>query len=122
VILKRTESGKLDLMYMHEFAIERQIAFKPIDPKNPWVEKELEPGEYIVLPLTSGCSIQRPEFAKRVKKIQLLGKDGQLTPIAALTARDIFRRLDSVSVENSLQLDEVNLFLDRGYGEQMDMR
>lgn len=47
VILRKDTNGKLELIYMKEFQCERQIE----------LEIELDVGEYVVLPRTSGCGI-----------------------------------------------------------------
>lgn len=59
VILRKDPSGKLELIYMKEFQCERQIE----------LEIELDVGEYVVLPRTSGCGIQRPPNAQKQGKI-----------------------------------------------------
>ena len=92
VILRKDPSGKLELIYMKEFQSERQIE----------LEIELDVGEYVVLPRTSGCGIQRPPNAQKQAKIQLLDKNGELSSIAALIAKDLFRRLDKISIDNAL--------------------
>jgi hypothetical protein len=48
VILKKDQTtGQLDLIYMKEFQTERQIE----------LDVELDKGEYLILPRTSGCGI-----------------------------------------------------------------
>ena len=44
-VLQKTSRGGLELIYMKEFSAERQVE----------LDVELEPGEYVILPRTSGC-------------------------------------------------------------------
>jgi hypothetical protein len=44
-ILQKTSKGSHDLIFMKDFSAERQVE----------LDVELEPGEYIILPRTSGC-------------------------------------------------------------------
>jgi len=52
-ILLKSDHG-LELVYMKEFTSERQVE----------LDVDLEPGEYIILPRTSGCNLRRPNSAK----------------------------------------------------------
>jgi len=70
---------------------------------------ELEPGEYLILPRTSGCSLKRPPTAK-AEYIKLLDASGELHPLLDLTARDIFRRLDKVMINNIVEFSEFQEF------------
>jgi calpain-15 len=83
VILKRTPDGSVSLERMKELAFERQIE----------LEVELEPGSYIILPRTTGCSLRRPADA-REENIKLLRSTGQLHEQAESTIKDIFRKFD----------------------------
>ena len=49
-ILKRTAEG-VDLVDLKDFVQERQCE----------IEVSLEPGSYIILPRTTGCTLKRPE-------------------------------------------------------------
>ena len=80
---------------MKEFSAERQVE----------LDVELEPGEYVVLPRTSGCTLRRPVGAKS-ENIRMVDGSGHLHPIVELTIRDIFRRLDKYLVNNILELAE----------------
>lgn len=93
-ILKSTEMG-LELVYMKEFTAERQVE----------LDVELEPGNYFLLPRTSGCGFHRPADAKK-EHIKLMDKSGDLTPMAELMVKDIFRRLDDFMVNNKLEYKE----------------
>ena len=80
---------------MKEFSAERQVE----------LDVELDAGEYLILPRTSGCTMKRPPAAKS-EYIKLLDNNGDLNPIADLCIRDIFRRLDKVVINNILEYSE----------------
>src|SRR4051812_38777114 len=94
-ILQRNKRGGFDLIYMKEFSNERQVE----------LDIELEPGEYLVLPRSSGCNLRRPLGAKS-EYIKLVDGKGDLNPLAELCIRDIFRRLDKVQINNILEFSE----------------
>lgn len=75
---------------MREFATERQVE----------LEVELPPGEYVVLPRTSGCGLIRPKSAKKESMNLIDPRTKELTHIAELTIKDIFRRLDKIELNN----------------------
>lgn len=87
---------------MKEFSAERQVE----------LDVELEAGEYLILPRTSGCTMKRPPAAKS-EYIKLLDGNGDLNPIAELCIRDIFRRLDKVIINNILEFSEFQEFYSR---------
>lgn len=66
---------------------------------------ELDQGEYLILPRTSGCNLKRPPAAK-AEYIKILDGNGELNPLAELVIRDIFRRLDKVMINNILEYSE----------------
>lgn len=67
-----------------EFKFERQVD----------LEVELEPGNYIVLPRTSGCAMRKPETLSD-EPVSLIDKmTGSLTEDAVSTVTDIFRKFD----------------------------
>ncbi len=47
VVLKRTNDNNVELVDLKDFAIERQVE----------LEVNLEPGSYIILPRTTGCTL-----------------------------------------------------------------
>ena len=53
----------------------------------------LEPGQYMVVPRTSGCWLKRPEKAE-AEQISLLDNEGKLHPLFIATITDIFRKYD----------------------------
>lgn len=76
------------------------------------LDVELEPGEYLILPRTSGCTMKRPPAAKS-EYIKLLDNSGELNPVAELCIRDIFRRLDKVIINNIVEYSEFQEFYSR---------
>jgi hypothetical protein len=94
-ILLRNSRGGLDLLYMKEFSAERQVE----------LDVELDAGEYIILPRTSGCGLKRPTAAGS-EYIKLLDINDELHPFADLVIKDIFRRLDKVLINNILEFSE----------------
>lgn len=69
------------------------------------LDVELEPGEYVILPRTSGCQLKRPNKAKN-ENIRLIDASGDLHPLAELCIKDIFRRLDKYSINNIVEFGE----------------
>ena len=63
---------------------------------------ELEPGEYIIVPRTSGCSLQRPKSAS-FENIRILNDEGKLNSLVARAINDVFRRLDRVEINNAIE-------------------
>ena len=61
-ILHRNARGGLDLIYMKDFSTERQVE----------LDIELDAGEYVILPRTSGCTLRRPPNAKS-ENLKLIG-------------------------------------------------
>ena len=76
------------------------------------LDVELEAGEYLILPRTSGCNLKRPPTA-HAELIKLLEASGDLNPLAELCIKDIFRRLDKVMINNILEHGEFQEFFSR---------
>jgi hypothetical protein len=76
------------------------------------LDVELDAGEYVILPRTSGCTIKRPPGSKS-EYIKLLDANGDLNPLAELCIKDIFRRLDKVIINNNLEYGEFEEFYSR---------
>lgn len=68
------------------------------------IECVLEPGSYIVVPRTTGCSIRRPADAQS-EAIRLLDQTGVPTDIFDSTLGDIFRKFDLV-ISNTIDFKE----------------
>jgi len=98
-ILKKQKNGKLDLIYMKDFSAERQVE----------LDVELEVGEYIILPRTSGCSLKRPPAAKS-QYLQLIDANGNMNSLGEIVIKDIFSRLDKVTINNVLEYKEFQDF------------
>ena len=82
-ILKRQGSNNEALVDFTEFKFERQVD----------LEVELEPGNYIILPRTTGCALRKPE-ATNPEPVTLLDRFGNLTEEAISAITDIFRKFD----------------------------
>lgn len=112
VILKKTSNGRslnkedkgqaqgqenpsYELIYLKEFQTERQAE----------LEVDLDAGEYVILPRTSGCGLQRPPDASSEKR-ELLKKNGELSSLAELTIKDICKRLDKIEISNAVEYEE----------------
>jgi hypothetical protein len=87
---------------MKEFSAERQVE----------LDVELEAGDYLILPRSSGCTMKRPPGAKS-EYIKITDNNGDLHPVAELCVRDIFRRLDKVLINNILEYSEFQEFYGR---------
>lgn len=105
VVLKRTRDG-LELIDLHDFQMVRQQE----------LELTLEPGSYIILPRTSGCTLRRPEEAVD-ENISLLEKDLVtsppcyfLHPLFEATIEDIFSKFD-MSMNGVLGFQEFKGFM-----------
>lgn len=103
VILKKIEDeDAFEFSYLKEFQAERQSE----------LDIELEEGDYIILPRTSGCTLRRPLNAPS-EFIKLIDSNGDLHPLVELTVRDIFNRLDSVEVNRALEFGEFVEFYEK---------
>ena len=103
-VLKRIPSGNgFEVAFNKDFTIERQVE----------IEVELEPGEYVVIPRTTGCNLRKPDNIKNESVGRLLTSSGELVAIAELIIKDIFRRLDKVTLDNSLSYGELSDFFAR---------
>lgn len=68
------------------------------------IECILEPGSYIVVPRTTGCSIKRPNDAEP-ENIRLFEEDGSTNCIFVSTINDIFKKFDLV-ISNTMDFKE----------------
>ena len=64
-----------------------------ITDRDSQLEVNLEPGEYIIVPISSGCSLQVPQNA-RPPHFNFVTEEGVLHPTIQSTVRDVFRRFD----------------------------
>ena len=79
VVLKRTSDNNVDLVDLKDFAIERQVE----------LELMLEPGSYIILPRTTGCTLRRPTEALD-ENVDLVDSKGEFNEMLESTISDIF--------------------------------
>ena len=73
----------------------------------------LEPGEYVVVPRTTGCNLRKPDSQRSDPLPSLLTPSGDLHPLATLALHDLFRRLDTLTLDGTLSLAELTTFFTR---------
>lgn len=78
--------------------------------RNSDIELILEPGQYIVVPRTTGCGLRRPDSAEP-EMIKLMDTQGNLNPIFNSTITDIFNKFDLI-VSNTIDFKEFKGFLE----------
>ncbi len=59
------------------------------------LEMILEPGQYLIVPRTTGCTLKRPENVE-AESIRLSDLNGNLHPLFISTITDIFNKFDLV--------------------------
>lgn len=82
-ILRKTHDGSVSLHEYKDLQFERQIE----------LEIDLDPGSYIILPKTTGCTLKRPLEAVS-ENIKMLDKGKRLNELVLSTVVDIFRKYD----------------------------
>ncbi len=103
-VLRRVQSGNgFEIAFSKEFAIERQVE----------LEVNLEPGEYVVVPRTTGCNLRKPDSHRSDALPSLLTPSGDLNHLATLTLHDLFRRLDTLTLDGTLSIPELTTFFAR---------
>ena len=75
--------GSVDLIELKDLACERQCIIEVI----------LDPGEYIVLPRTTGCMFKNSAESK-IEDAKLFQENGEINPQLESTLRDIFRKFN----------------------------
>jgi calpain-15 len=82
MVLRRTPDGGVIFHSIKELSFERQTS----------LEVDLDPGSYIILPRTTGCTLRRPPDAKpeNIRSI----KNGKFHDLVESTIIDIFRKFD----------------------------
>jgi hypothetical protein len=78
--------------------------------RNIEVEMILEPGQYLVVPRTTGCQLKRPENADQ-EQINLIDTKGEMNVVFESTLADIFKKFDLV-VNNTIDFKEFKGFSD----------
>jgi len=101
LVFKRDAVRKPLLQHYEPMKVERQVE----------VELELEPGEYIVVPKSSGCALRRPISARPEGKPLI--ENQHLSALAESTFRDIFRKFDMM-VSQDLNNDELRAVFETG--------
>jgi len=81
-ILKKT-GDSIDLVELRDLVNERECEMDVI----------LDPGTYIILPRTTGCTLRKPLDTKP-EEVKLLNKNGEINERLESTLRDIFRKFD----------------------------
>mmetsp|Transcript_33587 Transcript_33587/g.38165 ORF Transcript_33587/g.38165 Transcript_33587/m.38165 type:complete len:826 (+) Transcript_33587:44-2521(+) len=82
VVLRRNSDNSLSLYDDQELTYDRQIE----------LDCSLEPGSYIVVPRTTGCTMRRPSNVESLD-LPLMTK-GKLSKLMVSTIKDIFRKFD----------------------------
>ena len=93
------EEGSQLLTYK-DFMIQRDLE----------IEMILEPGQYIIVPRTTGCTLKRPDNAE-IESIRLMDYHGNFHPLLTSTITDIFNKFDLV-ISNSIDFKEFKIFLE----------
>ena len=66
-----------------------------VNEKESELEVTLDPGSYIIIPRTTGCTLRRPVEAK-FEDIKLIKEDGLIDERFDSTLKDIFRKFDKI--------------------------
>ncbi|MEE4247836.1 MAG: hypothetical protein V2I33_20755 [Kangiellaceae bacterium] len=86
VIIKCEEDGNWNIHKVKENVLERQAE----------IELELDPGQYVIVPRTSGCAMGRPPPTR--SEVEDLVDESRNPPIPSplylSTIRDLFRKYD----------------------------
>ncbi len=77
------------------------------------MDLELEQGEYVIVPRTTGCNLRKPEGIKIEKIPQLLTASGDFHPLVELMLKDLFRKLDKLTIDNCLDYTEFRTLYQR---------
>ncbi len=82
-ILRKMNDGSASLQEIKELQFERQIE----------LEVDLDPGFYIILPKSTGCTLKRPVDAV-TENIKMIDKNRRINELVHSTIVDIFRKYD----------------------------
>jgi hypothetical protein len=75
-----------------------------------YIEVDLQPGTYYVVPMSTGCYLQRPANAQP-RSFSLMTEEGDLHPFFISTLKDVFRRFD-LNVSQELDFDELKKLME----------
>lgn len=98
-ILKMEKELGSQLILHKDYLVQRDIE----------VELILEPGQYLVVPRTTGCSLKRPEDAEP-EQVKFMDHQGTFHPLFDATISDIFNKFDLV-VSHTIDYTEFRGFL-----------
>jgi calpain-15 len=98
MVMKRTANHELHRV--QEFKGERQLE----------AEMDLERGEYVIVPRATGCLMGKIPGSPPESITRLVNGSGELHPLVEVAVRDLFRRLDKVIINNSLDFPEFEEF------------
>lgn len=82
-LFKKNENSTLEMVAMIPSKFERQVE----------LECELVPGQYLILPRTTGLSLRRPTNATS-QLIPMILPNNKFHPLIESTIQDIFRKYD----------------------------
>ena len=87
IVILKTEDNSLNILYKKDLVIDRSLS----------IQVNLDPGDYIILPMTSGCLLRSP-LEISPEKQKLLNSDGNLTALFESTLKDIFNKSETDKV------------------------
>jgi len=90
VVLKMDKEQGTQIQNYKEYMIQRDVELELI----------LEPGSYIIVPRTSGCTLRRPENAE-AESLKLMDQSGKFHPYFSSAIDDLFKKFDLV-VSNTI--------------------
>ncbi len=83
IAILRKSGDAIDLVELRDLTTEREAE----------IEVVLDPGTYIILPRTTGCTLRRPVEAKP-EEVKLVKPDGEIDERLECALKDIFRKFD----------------------------
>lgn len=98
-VLKVNADQSLELIEKTTILKERQVE----------LEIDLQPGNYIILPRTTGTYMTKPKSAEYQSQTPLLDSQGNVTKIFEGVIEDIFRKFD-LHIGRELSYDEFKIF------------
>lgn len=102
-LMKLDENGQISFCSIDEFDRSRDLQ----------AEFRVEAGTHLVVPMTSGCTLIRPDFKSNEESYMITDKEGNLSPQARLVLTQIFFRLDTYEFDGKLSREELQAFVDK---------
>lgn len=99
-VLKMEQEAGSSLILHKDYLIQRDTE----------VELILEPGQYLVVPRTTGCGLKKPDTAE-AESIRLMDNQGHFHPTFISTITDIFNKFDLV-ISHTIDFKEFKGFLE----------